>query len=131
MPSTSVSTTSLCACSATASAAAAVSALMLRTWPSTSRSGATVETTGIRPASRMSCTAPGFTVTTSPTSPRSTSSPSGAEQACVLARETDGHGAVLVEQADQLTAHLTREHHADDVHHLGGRDTQATAELAL
>ena len=57
-------------------AAAAVSALTLRTWPSTSRSGATVETTGTRPASRMSRTAEGLTLSTSPTRPRSTSSPS-------------------------------------------------------
>ena len=44
-----MSTSSFSAPSATASAAAAVSALTLCTWPSTS--GATLETTGIRPAS--------------------------------------------------------------------------------
>src|SRR6185436_526130 len=47
-PSTSVRTTSLWALRATARAEAAVSELTLRTWPSASRSGATVETTGMR-----------------------------------------------------------------------------------
>ena len=69
-----MSTSSFSAPSATASAAAAVSALTLWTWPSTS--GATLETTGIRPASMRSSTDSGRTSATSPTRPRSTSSPS-------------------------------------------------------
>src|SRR5690606_32045843 len=75
-PSTSVSTTSFFAPSATASAAAAVSALTLSTCVGSSRSGAIVETTGMRPASSRSWTAAGCTSTTSPTSPTSTGSPS-------------------------------------------------------
>ena len=65
---------------AAASAAAAVSALTLSTWPVGSPSGpisgATEETTGMRPASITSRMAAGFTPVTSPTSPRSTSTPS-------------------------------------------------------
>ena len=61
-PSTSVSTMSLRAPSATASAAAAVSALTLSTCVGSSMSGATVLTTGMRPASSRSSTAPGLTL---------------------------------------------------------------------
>ena len=96
-----------------------------------------METTGIRPASRMSITAEGLTVSTSPTRPRSTSlavhddrAPAGAEQAGVLAGQPDGDRAVLVEQADELAAHLAGEDHPHDVHDLGGGDPQAAAELA-
>ena len=130
--------TSLCALSATASAAAAVSALMLSTWPSTSRSGATVETTGMRPASRMSCTAAGvdrldvtdesevdlLAVDVGAATAR-------AEERGVLPRQPDRHRTVLVEQADELAADLAGEHHPHHVHDLGGGDPQATPELAL
>jgi len=58
------------ASSAIASAAAAVSALRLCSTPSAS--GATVDTTGIRPAAIRSVTADTFTDATSPTSPTST-----------------------------------------------------------
>lgn len=64
-PATSVSTTSFRARKAMANAAAAVSALRLCNTPSTS--GATVEITGIRPASIRSVTADTSTDSTSPT----------------------------------------------------------------
>ena len=83
-------------------------------------------------------TADGFTLSTSPTRPRSTSPPSivhagapaGAEQPGVLAGEADGQRAVLVEQADELAADLAGEDHPDDLHDLGRRDPQPVAELA-
>ena len=63
----------------------------------------------MRPASTRSSTASGRTSATSPTRPRSTSSPSttvlvalGGEQPGVLAGEPDGERAVLVEQPDEL-----------------------------
>ena len=119
-----------------ASAAAAVSALTLCTRPSWS--GATLEITGIRPASTRSSTASGRTCATSPTRPRSTSSPSttvlvglGGEQAGVLAGEPDGDVAVLVDQPDELALHLADQHHPDDVHRLGRGHPQAALELRL
>ena len=131
-----MSTSSFSAPSATASAAAAVSALTLCTWPSTS--GATMEITGIRPASTRSRTASGRTSATSPTRPRSTSSPSttvlvalGGEQAGVLAGEADGERAVLVDQPDELALDLADEHHPDDVHRLGRGDPQAARNSRL
>jgi hypothetical protein len=56
--------------------------------------------------------------------------PPGAQQAAVLAGQTDRVGAVRVEQADQLAGHLPGQHHPDDVHRLGGGDAQSAAELA-
>ncbi|GMA18998.1 hypothetical protein GCM10025862_10190 [Arsenicicoccus piscis] len=38
---------------------------------------------------------------------------------------------MLVEQADQLAADLTGQHHPHDVHHLGRRDPQPALELAV
>ena len=80
----------------------------------------------------------GFTPTTSPTRPRSTSSPSttvpvrtARSSAAVLAGEADGVGAVRVDQADQFAAHLAGEHHADHVHGLRGGDPQAALELGF
>ena len=129
---------SLRAPSATASAAAAVSALTLSTCVGSSRSGATVETTGMRPASSRSSTAPGLTLTTSPTRPMSTlcavddrRPPTRLEQPAVLARQADGVRAVRVEQPDELARDLPGEHHPDDVHRLGRGDAQAAAELRL
>ena len=129
-------TSSFSASSATASAAAAESALTLWIWPSTS--GATLETTGIRPASIRSSTDSGRTLATSPTRPRSISSPSmnggrrlGGEESGVLARAADGERTVLVDQPDQLALDLTDEHHPDHVHRLGRRDPQPAAELRL
>ena len=58
---------SLRARSATAIEAAAVSALTLSTVMGSSMSGATVLTTGMRPAEMMSWIAAGLTLTTSPT----------------------------------------------------------------
>ena len=92
----------------------------------------------MRPASRMSVTADGLTLSTSPTSPRSTSLPSGgrvrppagAQQPGVLARQADRERTVLVEQADELAPDLAGEHHPDDLHDLGGRHPQAALELA-
>ena len=131
-----MSTSSFSAPSATASAAAAVSALTLCTMPSAS--GATLETTGIRPASIRSSTDSGRTWATSPTRPRSTSSPStmvlvgsAVNRPASSPEQPDGERAVLVDQADQLALHLPDEHHPDDVHRLGGGDPQAAAELRL
>src|SRR5262249_52702238 len=73
-PSTSVSITSLRAATATARAAAAVSALTVCSTPSAS--GATVDTTGMRPAATRSVIAEALTCATSPTWPTSTGSPS-------------------------------------------------------
>src|SRR5690606_13973922 len=75
-PGTSVSTTSLTAPRATARAAAAASALTLSECPGWSRSGAMLETTGMRPARTWSSTVCGSTCTTSPTRPRSCGTPS-------------------------------------------------------
>ena len=54
-----------------------------------------------------------------------------AEEARVLAREPDGQRAVVVEETDELAAHLSDEDHPDDVHGLRRRHAQAAAELAL
>ncbi|MDQ0841647.1 hypothetical protein QFZ68_001327 [Streptomyces sp. V1I6] len=48
----------------------------------------------------------------------------------VLAGETDGERAVLVEQADQFALDLPGEHHPYDVHRLRGGDPQSGLELA-
>ena len=81
-------------------------------------------------------TAEGFTLSTSPTSPRSTgkaiddcSSFAGPEQRSVLARQADREWPVLVEQSDQLAPHLTGQNHADDLHDLGGGHPQTGLEL--
>ena len=74
-PSTSVRIRSRSAPRATARAPAAVSALMLYTSPS-SKPGAMVETTGMRPASMMSMRLLASTFTISPTRPMSVSFPS-------------------------------------------------------
>ncbi|CNV55975.1 Uncharacterised protein [Mycobacterium tuberculosis] len=73
-PSISVSINSFSAPRASATAAAAVSALMLCTTPSAS--GASVDTTGIRPAATRSSIAAVFTWSTSPTRPMSVATPS-------------------------------------------------------
>ena len=48
----------------------------------------------------------------------------------VLTGQADRVRAVGVDQPDELAADLADEHHADDVHRLGGGDAQAAAELA-
>lgn len=53
----------------------------------------------------------------------------GGEQVGVLAGDPDGVRAVGVDQADEFAADLAEQHHADDVHHLGGGDAETTAEL--
>ena len=90
----------------------------------------------MRPASMRSSTASGRTCATSPTRPRSTSSPSttvlvrlGGEEPGVLAGQPDGERPVAVDEPDQLALHLADEHHPDDVHGLLGGDPQAAAEL--
>ena len=75
-PSTSVRMISFLAPSAAASAAAAESALTFSTSVASSSSGATEETTGMRPAEIRSSTAEASTLTTSPTSPMSVGLPS-------------------------------------------------------
>ena len=129
-----MSTTSRSACRATASAAAAVSALTLCTTPS--RSGAMLATTGTRPASISPWTASVRTVVTSPTSPRSTSSPStsasppgGGEQPAVLPGHADRQGAEPVDQADQVPTDLADQHHPDDLHRLRAGHPEPAAEL--
>ena len=49
----------------------------------------------------------------------------------IFTGDTDRVRTVRVDQADEFTAHLTEEHHPDDVHHLGRRDPETTAELTL
>ena len=99
-------------------------------------SGATLEITGIRPASTRSSTASGRTCATSPTAEvdllavDDRAGTTGGEQAGVLAGEPDRQRAVLVDQADQLALDLADEHHPDDVHRLGGGDPQPAPELA-
>ncbi len=129
-------TSSFSAPSATASAAAAESALTLCTMPSTS--GATLETTGIRPASMRSSTDSGRTcgdladqAEVDLLAVDDGVGGLGGEQPGVLAGEADGERAVLVDQPDQLALDLADEHHPDDVHRLGGGDPQPAAELRL
>ena len=81
---------------------------------------------------------PGSTSVTSPTRPRSTSSPlttvvrrSRGEQATVLAGQPDRERAVVVDQPDDVAVDLADEHHPDDLHGLRGGDPQPAAELAL
>ena len=131
-----MSTSSFSAPSATASAAAAVSALTLCTWPSTS--GATLETTGIRPASIRSCDRLGADLGDLADQAEvdllavdDGVGRLGGEQAGVLAGEPDREVAVLVDQADQLALHLADQHHPDDVHRLGRGHPQAAPELRL
>ena len=130
-----MSITSLAAPSAIASAAAAVSALTLCTTPSAS--GATVETTGIRPASIRSMTAAGLTVdhvADQPDVGGDAVDQHGAagrgEQAGVLAGHPDGQRTVRVDQPDQLPADLADQHHPDDVHGVRRGDPEAALELA-
>ena len=112
-----------------ARAAAAESALTLCTVPSTS--GATLETTGIRPASMMSTHRLGADVYDLAHETEvdllavddGVGLP-GGEQPGVLAGQADRERAVLVDQPDQLALHLADEHHADDVHRLGRGDPQ-------
>src|SRR5690606_4734188 len=52
------------------------------------------------------------------------------EQSGVLAGEAHGVRGVRVQEAHELARHLAGEDHADDVHRLGRRDAQPTAELA-
>ena len=92
----------------------------------------------MRPASRMSCTAPrvhGLDVADEPEvdllAVDDGAATAGAEQAGVLAGQAHGDRAVLVEQTDELATHLAGEHHPHDVHDLGGGDPQAAPELAL
>ncbi len=54
----------------------------------------------------------------------------GEEESGVLARDRRPEGAVLVDQADDVAADLPREHHPDDLHHLGRGDAVAAAEFA-
>ena len=122
--------------SASASAAAAVSALTLWTTPSTS--GATVETTGIRPPADEVEHRRGVDVDDVAHQPDvdrlavdGRGAPGRGEQAGVLAREPDGVGAVGVDEPDELAADLADEHHPHHVHGLGRGDAQAAAELAL
>ena len=131
-----MSTSSFSASSATASAAAAESALTLWTVPLTS--GATLETTGIRPASMRSSTASGRTCADLADQAEvdllavdDGVGLLGGEQAGVLAGEADRERAVLVDQADQLALDLADQHHPDDVHRLRRGDPQPAAELRL
>ena len=55
----------------------------------------------------------------------------GGEEPGVLPRHADPERAVLVEHADDVAADLADQHHADDVHGLGGGDAQARLEGAL
>ena len=97
-----------------------------------------METTGIRPASRMSRTAAGSTVDDVADQAdvdllavdHGAACGAAPKQAGVLAGQADGERAVLVEQADELAADLAGQHHPDDVHGLGRGDPQAAAELA-
>ena len=131
-----MSTSSFSAPSATASAAAAVSALTLCTRPSWS--GATLEITGIRPASTRSRTASGRTsrdladdAEVDLLAVDDGAGAPGGEQAGVLAGEPDRQRSVLVDQPDQLALDLADEHHPDDVHRLVGGDPQPALELAV
>ena len=131
-----MSTSSFSAPSATARAAAAVSALTL--WTRPSASGATLEITGIRPASievehRLGAHLGDLAdqAEVDLLAVDDGVGGLGGEQAGVLAGEPDGDAAVLVDQPDQLALHLADEHHPDDVHRLGGGDAQAAAELRL
>ena len=51
------------------------------------------------------------------------------QESAVLTADTDGGGAVGVEQGDELALHGAGEDHADHVHDLGRRHAQAAAEL--
>ena len=122
-PSTSVRTTSLTAPSATASAAAAVSALRLCSWPvpvgrdaGDDRDVAGLQQRGHRRGVDRDDVADEADVDRLAVDDGRR--PRGGEQAAVLTGEADGPAAVLVDQADDLGADLTDEHHADDVDRL-------------
>lgn len=53
----------------------------------------------------------------------------GREQAGILTGLPDGERAVGVDQPDEFTVDLAHQDHADDVHRLGRRHPQPTAEL--
>jgi hypothetical protein len=103
----------------------------------TSRSGAIVDTTGIRPASRMSRTAVGSTVSTSPTRPMSCSCAVDLHAAATPPKRPassperpTASGPCWLSRPDEFATHLAGQHHPHDVHDLGRRDPQAALELA-
>ena len=59
------------------------------------------------------------------------SASSSGEQVRIFTGDTDRVRTVRVDQADEFTADLTEKHHPHDVHHLGRRDPETTAELTL
>lgn len=82
--------------------------------------------------------ADGLTLSTSPTSPRSTSSPSttvprrrAPSSAASSPDSPTAIGPCWLSRPTSLAPDLTGEHHPDDVHDLGRRDSQAALELAL